>query len=206
MKKTLMIVLMVLSLLVSMTAYAEPEIIGTVMTEHGEQLVMCEVPEDYTWEFVVNPELLKCKTDPDGELFIQLTPTDPSKPVMFVDVYPIYRYRDIPSLNKMSYEDFIEYREENYCYEGCLFSECVRNDGIIYLKTIDEDFTTAAVGTIINGCDVSVSLDTTDTCEKLTDTDIVKAEEILDTIVLSKFFPTSTVPERTRIRLSTDEE
>lgn len=206
MKKTIVLFMVILSFLMTSIAFAEPEIIGTVNTEHGEMIVKCEIPDGYTWEYVVNPELLRYKVDPDGEVLIQLTPSDPLKPVIFVDAYPIYRYRDIPTLNKMCYEDFVEYREEYYCYEGALFSECVRNDGIIYLKSIDEEYTNAAVGTIINGCDVSVSLDTTDTCEKLSDYDIVMAEEIMDSIVLSKFFPTGQSTENNKIRLASDEE
>lgn len=168
------------------TAFADAQELGKVYSETGVYVVSCEVPDGYSWSKVPLVDPVKNGFEETDELLLELTPEDPAKPAIFIDVIAFDKYSGIAALNDMRYENAIEFRNEYFVYEGGAFAECVRNDGIIYLKAVDTESTGAVVGTVLNGCMVYISVEPTETCEKVTDYDIVATEELLDSLTLTR--------------------
>ena len=190
MKKSIIATIMAMVMLFSVcAAYAEVQEIGEVNTVKGDLAVFCDVLDNYTYiELSLNdPET--GKKDPDGELLIEAKANDDNRPTFYIDIIPTEEFADVASLNDMRLEDFVPFRCSYFMYEGAYYSESVRNDGVIYLKSIDEEMGSATVGTIIRGCMIFVTADTTDDYPALNDYDVVAAEEILDSIVLTVLQP-----------------
>ena len=204
-------VLAVLFALVMVTtccsALADVQDIGYVDSDDGGYLsVFCNVLDGYTYKEVTVVAPNGVEIEDGSELLVEALPNDADMPQFYIDVLPAGKYAYVETLNEMRLEDFIECRNDYFIYEGGLYSECVRDDGVIYLKVVDEESSNAMVGTILRGSMVFISVENTATYEHLNDYDVLTAEELIDTVNLTRLYPGDILMNPTAVTCKDDGE
>lgn len=162
------------------TVYEKMTILGEIESD-GRYQISCVVPKGYSYEA---EEVVASRGDIVQVLFKNESGEAPDIELV-VYPYETYNYQNI---NRMPYEEYVEFMYFNFEYEGAHISQSVTGKGDIYIISFDDEYRNEIyVGTLLNGHFVKLTvMSDPDTDEELGIDDSIVAEEILDSIEINK--------------------
>lgn len=150
--------------------------IGTIHTDR-DYAILCTIPDSCVYETASNDQT-------NGEdLFVSFQKADGEGPVVELYIFQHSKYM-YPNINRMPYEEYVEFLYNNYAYEGACVSQGITTDGDIYIISFDSEY--------INDINIGAILDNhiirfvvrkaSEDDDELTINDSLAAEELLDTL------------------------
>ena len=154
-------------------------ILGETVSDARYQ-ISCIVPNGYSYEAEeIEPSI-------DGSIQGAFRDENGEEPAIELIIYPCEDY-NYPNINRMPYEEYVEFMYLNYDYQGAHISQSVTGRGDIYIIAYDDEYRNEIyVGAILKGHFVKLTVRKNSYDENELDIDdSLPAEEILDSLEIN---------------------